>query len=42
MTKKTSSVNVAVSLTVMGIMDLPHKHRLALCELYVMSLLRPV
>lgn len=40
--KNLCSVNVAVSLTVMGISDLPHKHRLALCELYVMSPPRPV
>lgn len=40
--KNPSSVNVAVSLTVMGISDLPHKHRLALCERYVMSPPRPV
>lgn len=40
--KNPSSVNVAVSLTVMGISDLPHKHRLALFELYMMSPPRPV
>lgn len=35
--KKPSSINVSVSLTILGILDLPHKHRLALCERFVMS-----